>query len=226
MRTSKLPLGLLVAAVAFAGVVGLFFSHTFAQQTKVVHLAQGWNLVTWTGETQAASVALAPLGDTVPVVYGYHNDSQIFTRHIVGRPEVSTLTDFGPEEAYWVLALRSAEWSVPGQAQPSCPTATPCPISTPCPSCDDWQSLAVQCAEDYGQCVDDYGSCVADYGQCVDSFTCWTDCLFENADCWTDCNFDLGLCVLGAPSLSAAKACVAIWDCTYCDDIWDCTYCD
>lgn len=135
MRKSKLPLSLLVAVVVLAGVVGLFWSHTSAQQTRVIHLAQGWNLVTWTGETQSASAALADLGDAVSIVYGYNNDSQTFTRCIVGRPEISTLTNFGPEEAYWVRAGRAADWSVPGPATPSCPTATPCPTGTPCPDC-------------------------------------------------------------------------------------------
>jgi hypothetical protein len=134
MRTSRLLLVSLVVAIALASVAGLFFSHTSAQQTRTIHLAQGWNLVTWTGDTQSSSAALASLGDAVPVVYGYNNDSQIFARCIVGRPEISTLTNFGPEEAYWVMALRSADWSVPGPAEPSCPVATACPD---CPSASD-----------------------------------------------------------------------------------------
>lgn len=135
MSTSKFPLGLLIAVVMAAGVVGLFLSHTSAQQTRLIHLAQGWNSAAWTGEKQSASEALANLGDAVLIVYGYNNDSQSFTRHVVGRPEISTLTDFEPEQAYWVLAQRSADWSVPGPAVPSCPTVTPCPTGTPCPDC-------------------------------------------------------------------------------------------
>jgi hypothetical protein len=141
MSTSKFALGLLAAVVMFAGVVGLFSSHTSAQQTRVIHLAQGWNSVAWTGEKQSASAALASLGDAVSVAYGYNNDSQSFTLHAIGRPEISTLTDFEPEQSYWVLALRSADWSVPGPAVPSCPTTTPrptttpCPAGTPCPAC-------------------------------------------------------------------------------------------
>ena len=135
MSTSKLVLGLLAAAVMLAGVVGLFSSHTSAQQTRVIHLAQGWNSVAWTGEKQSASAALASLGDAVSVAYGYNNDSQSFTLHAIGRPEISTLTDFEPEQSYWVLALRSADWSVPGPAAPSCPTMTPRPTATPCPYC-------------------------------------------------------------------------------------------
>lgn len=141
MSTSKFPLGLLVAVVMAAGVVGLFLSHTSAQQTRVIHLAQGWNSAAWTGDKQSASEALANLGDAVLVVYGYNNDSQSFTRHVVGRPEISTLTDFEPEQAYWVLASRSADWSVPGPAVPSCPTGTPCPTVTPCPDCPPVTSI-------------------------------------------------------------------------------------
>jgi len=127
MSTSKLRLGLLVAVVMAAGVVGLFLSHTSAQQTRVIHLAQGWNSVAWTGEKQSASEALTNLADAVLVVYGYNNDSQSFARHVVGRPEMSTLTDFEPEQAYWVMAQRAADWSVAGPAVPSCPTVTPYP---------------------------------------------------------------------------------------------------
>lgn len=137
MSTSKFPLGLLVAVVMAAGVVGLFFSHTSAQQTRIIALAQGWNLVTWTGEKQSAAEALDSVSDAVSAVYGYNNDSQTFTRYIVDRPEISTLTDFEPEQAYWVLASRSADWSVPGPAVPSCPTGTPCPTVTPCPACPE-----------------------------------------------------------------------------------------
>jgi len=144
MRTSKIPVGLLVAVVVLAGVVGLLSSHTSAQQTRTIHLAQGWSLVAWTGETQSAPAALADLGDAVSVVYGYNNDSQTFTRCIVGRPEVSTLTHFEPAKAYWVMALRSADWSVAGQSQPSCPTVTPCPS---CPSASDsWSDLCASTA--------------------------------------------------------------------------------
>ena len=134
MKTIRFPLGLLIAIVMVVGVVGLFSSHTSAQQTRVIHLAQGWNLVTWTGEKQSASAALTSLGDAVSVAYGYKNDSQTFTLHAVGRPEISTLTDFEPEQSYWVLALRSADWSVPGPAVPSCPTTIPCRTATPCPT--------------------------------------------------------------------------------------------
>jgi hypothetical protein len=147
MKTIRFPLGLLIAIVMVAGVVGLFSSHTSAQQTRAIHLAQGWNLVTWTGEKQPASAALASLGDAVSVAYGYNNDSQSFTLHAVGRPEISTLTDFEPEQSYWVLALRSAEWSVPGPAVPSCPTTTSCPAVTPCPYCPSASgSLGESCA--------------------------------------------------------------------------------
>jgi len=145
MSTSKFPLGLLVAVVMAAGVVGLFLSHTSAQQTRVIHLAQGWNSAAWTGEKQSASEALANLGDAVLIVYGYNNDAQSFTRYIVGRPDISTLTDFEPEQAYWVLVQRAADWSVPGPAVPSCPTVAPCPIATPCPYCppaaNPWSEL-------------------------------------------------------------------------------------
>lgn len=144
MRTSKLLLGLLVAVLVIGGVVALFRSQTSAEQTRIIHLAQGWNLVTWTGEAQAASGALASLGDAVSVVYGYNNDSQSFTRCIVGAPEASTLADFAPEQAYWVLALRSADWSVPGPSQPSCPTVTPCP-SCP-PASDPWSDICASTA--------------------------------------------------------------------------------
>lgn len=132
MSTSKFALGLLIAVAMAAGVVGLFLSHTSAQQTRDIHLAQGWNLVGWTGEKQSASEALVAwrlynLRDAVLAVYGYNNDSQSFTRYIVGRPDISTLTDFEPEQAYWVLAQAATDWLVPGPAEPSCPTATPCP---------------------------------------------------------------------------------------------------
>jgi hypothetical protein len=147
MKTIRFPLGLLIAIVMLVGVVGLFSSHTSAQQTRVIHLTQGWNLVTWTGEKQSASAALASLGDAVSVAYGYKNDSQTFTLHAVGRPEISTLTDFEPEQSYWVLALRSADWSVPGWTEPSCPTMTPRPTATPCPDCPSASgSLGESCA--------------------------------------------------------------------------------
>lgn len=135
MRTKKFAVGLLLAVAMFGGGLVLFLSHTSAQQTRVIHLVQGWNSVAWTGEKQFASEALADLGDAVSAVYGYDNDSHGFTRYMVGRPEVSTLTDFEPEQAYWVLAQRSADWSVPGPAAPSCPTVAPCLTPTPCPYC-------------------------------------------------------------------------------------------
>jgi hypothetical protein len=122
----------------FGGVVGLFLSRTSAQQPRLVHLAQGWNLVSWTSATQSTSGALASVGDAVSAVYGYNSDSQSFARYIFGRPEVSTLTDFETERAYWVLALRPTDWSVPSGVGPSCPAATLCPYyPTPTSTADD-----------------------------------------------------------------------------------------
>jgi len=135
MKTIRFPLGLLIAIVMVGGVVGLFSSHTSAQQPRLVHLAQGWNLVAWTGANQPASGALASLGDAVSAVYGYNSDSQSFARYVFGRPEISTLTDFEAEHAYWILAQRPTDWSVPSGVAPSCPTTTPCPAATPCPYC-------------------------------------------------------------------------------------------
>jgi hypothetical protein len=128
-------LALLVAVLMLGGAVSLFLSHTSAEQARLVHLRQGWNLVAWTGANQPASGALAGPGNAVPAVYGYNNDSQSFTRYVLGRPEISTLTDFESEHAYWVLAQWPTDWSVPSGVGPSCPAATPCPVGTPCPSC-------------------------------------------------------------------------------------------
>jgi len=130
-----LRLALLVAVLMLGGAVSVFLPHTSAQQPRLVHLAQGWNLVAWTGTNQPASGALASLGDAVSAVYGYNSDSQSFARYVFGRAEVSTLTDFEPERAYWVLALRATDWSVQGSVGPSCPATTPCPAATPCPYC-------------------------------------------------------------------------------------------
>lgn len=133
MRTGRLALGLLIAVLALAGAVGLLLSHTSAQQTRTIHLVRGWNSVTWTGGKQSASQALAGVSDAVSVVYGYNNDSQVFTLY---SQQIATLTDFEPEQAYWVLAQRSADWSVPGPDAPSCLTMTPCPTPTQCPTSD------------------------------------------------------------------------------------------
>ncbi len=128
-----LRLALLVAALVLGGAAFLFLSRTSAQQARVVHLAQGWNLVTWTGASQSTSGALAGVGDAVQAVYGYSNDSQSFTRYIFGMPEISPLTDFETEGAYWVLTLRATDWSVPSAAESTCPAPTPCP-NCPTPS--------------------------------------------------------------------------------------------
>ena len=157
----RLWLALLVTVLMLGGVVGLFLSHTSAQQPRLVHLAQGWNLVAWTGANQPASEALASLGDAVQAVYGYNGDTQDFTRYVLGRPEFSTLTDFETEHAYWVLAQRPTDWSVPSSAGPSCPAGTPCP------GCGQWQSLAEQCSASYDQCVTDFSDCVAVLTVCL-----------------------------------------------------------
>jgi hypothetical protein len=141
----RLWLALLLAVLVFGGIVGLFLSHTSAQQARSVHLAQGWNLVSWTGANQSISGALAGVSDAVSAVYGYNGDSQSFGRYIVGRPEVSTLADFEIDRAYWLLAVRATDWSVPSSAGPSCPATTPCPAATPCPSCPAPTQLSEVC---------------------------------------------------------------------------------
>ena len=146
MRRNKFALGLLLVALILAGVTSLFLVHTSAQQGRFIALAQGWNLVTWTGEKQSASQALTDVSDAVSIVYGYNNDSQTFTRYIIDRPGISTLTDFEPEGAYWVLARRSATWWVPGLA---------------CPDCSLWQSAAEQCLADYEEAANALTECVA-----------------------------------------------------------------
>lgn len=146
MRRNKFALGLLLVALILAGVTSLFLVHTSAQQGRFIALAQGWNLVTWTGEKQSASQALTDVSDAVSIVYGYNNDSQTFTRYIIDRPGISTLTDFEPEGAYWVLARRSATWWVPGLA---------------CPDCGLWQSAAEQCLADYEEAANALTECVA-----------------------------------------------------------------
>ena len=151
MRRNKFALSLLLVALILAGVTSLFSVHTSAQQMRVIALAQGWNLVTWTGEKQSASQALTSVSDAVLVVYGYNNDSQTFTRYIIDRPGVSTLTDFEPEEAYWVLAQRSATWWVPDLA---------------CPDCGLWQSAAEQCLAEYEEATNALTECVALLATC------------------------------------------------------------
>lgn len=151
MRRNKFALGVLLVALILAGVTSLFLAHTSAQQMRVIALAQGWNLVTWTGEKQSASQALTSVSDAVSAVYGYDNDSQTFTRYFIDRPEISTLTDFEPEEAYWVLAQRSATWWVPGVA---------------CPDCSLWQSAAEQCLADYEEAASALTECVALLATC------------------------------------------------------------
>lgn len=145
MRRNKFALGLLLVALILAGVTSLFLVHTSAQQGRFIALAQGWNLVTWTGEKQSASQALTDVSDAVSIVYGYNNDSQTFTRYIIDRPGISTLTDFEPEGAYWVLARRSATWWVPGLA---------------CPDCSLWQSAAEQCLVEYEEAANALTECV------------------------------------------------------------------
>jgi len=152
MRKNKFVLGLFIAALMLVGVTSLFLIDTSAQQMRIIALTQGWNLVTWTGEKQSAAEALDSVSDAVSAVYGYDNDSQTFSRYFIDRPEISTLTDFEPEEAYWVLVHRySATWWVPGLA---------------CPDCGSWQSAAEQCLAEYGEAADALTECVALLAMC------------------------------------------------------------
>lgn len=260
MKTSKFALSLLIVAlIVGVGASAFWAGHASSggSSLEVRTYQPGWANVPWLSDTMPVATALSPIADSVGAVY-YLDPDEGWQRYIPGRAEVSNLTTMTFGKAYLMLftkpltlelVTQPEDVCTSGECSPcptptQCPTPTACPTTTPCPDCGEWQSVAEQCAADYGQCIaalaectDELGECVGNFGACVTSLDCWRTCHLDLGSCWSDCNFalgscwsgchlDLGLCVLTAPSLSMAKSCVDIWDCSYCNDIWDCLYCN
>jgi len=235
----NLFLGLLIGLV-LGGALPAFlsFDWTSAQDSRTVLLRQGWNQLVWTADNQPADTALAAIAGDLVIVYGWQGDSQSFTRYIPGRADVSTMGEVEKDSGYWLLMTRDAALSVPtadGQQ---------CPQPTPCPSCGGWQSLAEECAADYGQCIGALTECTNEFGECTSSLGCWQGCHPDLGSCWSDCNFALGSCwstcrsdltscwsdcrsglELCLLTVADVDSCLSIWDCSYCNAIFDCSYC-
>lgn len=246
----NLFLGLLIGLV-LGGALPAFLSFhgwTSAQGSRTVQLRQGWNQLVWTGDSQAIDTALAAVAANMPIAYGWQGDTQTFSRYVPGKAEVSTMSEVAKDSAYWLLMTREVAFSFPTADGQQCPKPTPCPTNTPCPSCGDWQSVAEECQEDYGQCIGALTECTNEFGECTSSLgcwrgchpelgrcwsdcnsslgSCWSDCNSDLASCWSDCNSGLELCLLLASTLADVDFCLSIWDCSYCSDIFDCSYCD
>jgi len=199
-----------VVALGVGSVLGFgLASGSSPAQTQKTY-GPGW--VNWAhvGPTQAIGQALSGIEGNVGAVYYLNPETGAFLRYVPSKPEVSNLTtmDFG--QSYLMLLTAPTAMTIPTEATflatpTACPAGTPCPVATPCPDCGQWQSLAEECAVNYGQCVDDYGECVDDYGACVDT-----------SGCFMDCRIGLGWCVLYAPDLMSARDCLSIWDCMDC----------
>jgi len=125
-----------LAVVSLASLTGLIS----AQGSRTVQLRQGWNQLVWTGESQAADTALAPIADKMPIAYGWQGDSQTFSRYVPGNTDVSTMSEVAKDSAYWLLMTQDFSFGVPTD-EVQCPTPTPCPD---CPSAYD--SMSAFCA--------------------------------------------------------------------------------
>jgi len=206
-----------VVALAVGSVLGFgLASGSSPAQTQKTY-GPGW--VNWAhvGPTQPIAQALSGIEGNVGAVYYLNPETGTFLVYVPSKPEVSDLTtmDFG--QSYLMLLTAPTAMTIPTEATflatpTPCPTRTPCPVATPYPDCGHWQSLAEECAVDYGQCVDDYGACADDYGSCVDDYgTC-----VDKAGCFMDCRIGLGQCVLDAPDRLSTLHCLSIWDCMDC----------
>lgn len=114
-----------LAVVSLASLTGLIS----AQGSRTVQLRQGWNQLVWTGESQAADTALAPIADKMPIAYGWQGDTQTFSRYVPGKAEISTMSEVAKDGAYWLLMTQDFSFDVPTDEVQS-PTPTPCPIAT------------------------------------------------------------------------------------------------
>lgn len=129
-------LGLLIGSLGVLIVLVLFPLHhsAGADTSRVVQLHEGWNQLVWTGDSQAADTALAPIADKMPIAYGWQGDSQTFSRYVPGNTDVSTMSEVAKDSAYWLLMTQDFSFGVPTD-DVQCPTPVVCPQHTPCPQC-------------------------------------------------------------------------------------------
>jgi len=160
-------LGLLIGGLGVLIVLMLFPLHhsTSADTSRAVQLHEGWNLLVWTGDSQAADTALAPIADKMPIAYSWQADSRTFGLYVPNRPDISTMGQVEKDTGYWVLMVDGATLNVP-TASLQCPQPSPCPTPTACPDCGEWQSLAQDCVADFSQCADDLSSCSNELFSC------------------------------------------------------------
>ena len=171
-------LGLLIGSLGVLIALTLFPLHhsTSADTSRAVQLHEGWNLLVWTGDSQAADTALAPIADKMPIAYSWQADSRTFGLYVPNRPDISTMGQVEKDTGYWVLMVDGATLNVP-TASLQCPQPSPCPEYSPCPTsapCSTPTACPTSTPCSTGRCPPD----PVDSNKCADALYEWAQSLY------------------------------------------------
>ena len=112
--TALLLLTALLAATAFSVERALTPTSAQEPETRLVDLAEGWNLVGWTGPTTPLDEAITGIVEQVEAVATFTAASQAFaTWNAAGPDFLNTLTELIQGEGAWILVGAVTTWEQP-----------------------------------------------------------------------------------------------------------------